>query len=256
MGERDRNMRLRIEFVSKSNIILPVGYTKYVQALIYNIFSQKVRNFVHEEGYRSDRKFSLFCFSWILEEAKYFEKMKIFDFGQKISFYISSPVDDLIEDLINGLVKNDKFRIGENEIYLSVVTAIQKIFETPESIDIVALTPIEVHRTFMENGRNKTQYYSPFDKEFKELININIRDKWQAFYNEPLSEEIEITPLFGGEKAEKKYKRVVYYGFGDKKYIVEGWKGKYNLKGNPKVLSFVYDAGLGSKNSQGFGFIE
>lgn len=26
------------------------------------------------------------------------------------------------------------------------------------------------------------------------------------------------------ERADKKYKRIVYYGFGDKKYIVEGWK--------------------------------
>ncbi|HPT59700.1 MAG TPA: CRISPR-associated endoribonuclease Cas6 [Fervidobacterium sp.] len=58
------------------------------------------------------------------------------------------------------------------------------------------------------------------------------------------------------ERADKKYKRIVYYGFGDKKYIVEGWKGKYNLKGNPKVLSFICNGGLASKNSQRFSIIE
>jgi len=249
-------MRLKLEFVSPKSVILPQGYTKYMQAMIYNIFSKKVREFVHETGFRSAKKFSLFCFSWILEEGRYIKKIKVFDFGNKISFYISSPAKVLMEDILNGLFKNEHFRLGENELYVSSVVSVEKNFGNLDAVEVSALTPIEVHRTYVENGRNKTIYFSPFEKEFSELVNMNLRNKWSAFYRQELDKNLEIIPLFEKETAERRYKKVVYYGFGNKRYIVEGWKGKYLLKGEPEVLRFVYDAGLGSKNSQGFGFIE
>jgi CRISPR-associated endoribonuclease Cas6 len=37
---------------------------------------------------------------------------------------------------------------------------------------------------------------------------------------------------------------------------VRGWMGKYLLEGDPGLLKVAYDAGLGSKNSQGFGLFE
>ena len=246
-------MRLRLEFISNDDIILPVGFNKYIQALIYNLFSEKVRNFIHEDGFKSSKKFSLFCFSSILENGKYFKSLKIFDFGRKISFYLSSPVESLISDLVNGLFEGQRFKLGENEIFLSSVVLNSMVIKS-SSIIVNALTPIEVHKTFKTNGRNKTIYFSPFDYEFERLININLKNKWKAFTGVEISDEekIAIKPLFEGFSN----KRVVYYGVGKKKYVVEGWKGTYQLSGNPTLLNFLYDAGLGSKNSQGFGFIE
>jgi len=246
-------LRLRLEFISNDDILLPIGFNKYIQALIYNLFSEKVRNFVHETGFKSDKKFSLFCFSSILEIGEYFKSLKIFNFGRKISFYISSPVESLLNDLIKGLFKGEKFKLGENDIFLSSVMLNSMVIKS-SSIIVNALTPIEVHKTFKTNGKNKTIYFSPFDYEFERLININLKNKWKAFTNEELSEKkrIAIKPLFEGFSN----KRVVYYGFGKKRYVIEGWKGTYQLLGNPTLLNFLYDAGLGSKNSQGFGFIE
>ncbi|MBB6063333.1 CRISPR-associated endoribonuclease Cas6 [Thermosipho japonicus] len=244
-------MRLKLEFISDDDIILPVGFNKYIQALIYNLFSIKLRKFVHEEGFRGKKKFSLFCFSSILERGKFFKNMKVFNFGKKISFFISSPVNMLMEDLVTNLFKGDEFMLGENKIYLSSAMAVIKNV-SGNSIKVKALTPIEVHRTYKESGKNKTRYFTPFESEFAELINLNIKNKWEAFYKERLDKDIEIVPLFDDER----YKSVVYYGFGEKRFVIEGWKGSYLLKGDKEILSFVYDTGLGSKNSQGFGFVE
>jgi CRISPR-associated endoribonuclease Cas6 len=244
-------VRLKLEFVSNEDVILPVGFNKYIQALIYNLFSSSLRRFVHEEGFRSKRKFSLFCFSSILERGKYFKNMKVFNFGKKISFFISSPVEKLMEDLVLNLFKGNEFFLGENRIYLSSVVTVHKDI-TKNTLEIKALTPIEVHRTYKEDGKNKTKYFTPFERDFAELINLNLKSKWEAFYKEKLDKDIEIIPLFKDDR----YKRVVFYGFGDRKYVVEGWKGRYLLKGDPFVLSFAFDTGLGSKNSQGFGFVE
>ncbi|ABR30225.1 CRISPR-associated protein [Thermosipho melanesiensis] len=242
-------MRIKVGFISIEDIILPVGFNKYIQALIYNLFSNSLRRFVHEEGFRSKRKFSLFCFSSILEKGQYFKRMKVFNFGKNISFYISSPVTKLMENLVLNLLNGDKYFLGENDIYLSSVEVVYKEI-AKDILKVNALTPIEVHQTYKENGRNKTKYFAPFEREFSKLINLNLKSKWEAFYKENLDRDIEIISLGNMNKS------VVYYGFGDKKYVVEGWKGKFLLKGEPSVLAFAYDAGLGSKNSQGFGFIE
>jgi len=49
----------------------------------------------------------------------------------------------------------------------------------------------------------------------------------------------------------KNGKLVIYKGF-----IIKGWMGKFRLRGNPELIKFSYEAGLGAKNSQGFGMWE
>lgn len=219
------------------------------------MLSKKLANFLHKYGFRSARKFTLFCFSWILERPKYSKQTKTFDFGNRITFYISSPVQYLMENLISRSLRSEKYQIGKNNIFLSSIELVQRSFYNENSIDVVSLTPIEVHRTFTgSNGKSKTVYFSPFDKEFEDLVNLNIKNKWKAFYGKDLEENVEITPLFD-RKDMLKYKKIVQYGVKEK-YIVEGWMGTYRLKASYEVLKFIYDAGLGSKNSQGFGFIE
>ena len=37
---------------------------------------------------------------------------------------------------------------------------------------------------------------------------------------------------------------------------ITGWKGNYILNGSPDYLTFLYNCGIGNKNSQGFGLFE
>ena len=41
-----------------------------------------------------------------------------------------------------------------------------------------------------------------------------------------------------------------------KGYIIEGYKGIYRLQGGKEELNFLYNCGIGAKNSQGFGMFE
>jgi len=38
--------------------------------------------------------------------------------------------------------------------------------------------------------------------------------------------------------------------------VIKGWMGIYRLKGAVSLLKMALDAGLGAKNSQGFGCVE
>ncbi|NUU99264.1 CRISPR-associated protein [Marinitoga sp. 1154] len=247
-------IRIKVEFISEKNIILPLGFNKYLQSLIYNMFSLKLRKFIHEKGFESfsKRVYRFFTFSSILKKGKYYKKMKIFNFGNKISFFISSPINKILEDIIDNLFDKEIFELGENRLYLSSILALETYHIETNKMNISMLTPIEVHKTEIINNKKKTIYISPFHEQFEELINLNLKHKWEAFYNEELKENIKITPLFKRDN----YKKIVYYGFGKKSYIVEGWMGKYKLECSPQIIEFLYDTGLGSKNSQGFGMFE
>jgi CRISPR-associated endoribonuclease Cas6 len=219
------------------------------------MFSLKLRKYIHERGFESfsKRVYRFFTFSSILKKGRYYKNMKVFSFGKEISFYISSPFNEFLEDIIENLFENNKFKLGENAIYISSIIAENNFFdEEINKIKIKMITPLEVHKTEIMENKKKTIYISPFHENFEELINLNLKHKWEAFFDRELNESIKIKPLFKNDK----YKKVLYYGFGDKKYIVEGWMGNYEIEGSYRLLKFLYDVGIGSKNSQGFGLFE
>ena len=41
-----------------------------------------------------------------------------------------------------------------------------------------------------------------------------------------------------------------------KGFYISGWYGTYRLKGKRKYLDFLYQTGIGDRNSQGFGMFD
>lgn len=248
-------MRIKIRFYSSSKIHLPTGYISLIQGFLYNKIDKLNSKWLHEEGFTSGgRKFRLFCFSWILERARYDRENSIFIFPENISFIVSSPVDWILEDIATNTIKSDKVKLGDNVLFISSIEVLkEKVFKNNEIV-LRALTPIEVHSTFEKpNGKKITHYYTPFDSEFSEFVNNNLKKKWNAFYKEDCKYDLSIEPLFKGNR----YESIIYFGTNPKtRILVKGWRGKYLCKAPSELLKFAYNTGLGSKNSQGFGMVE
>lgn len=250
-------MRIKLEFVSDKLIVLRSGYNSLLQGLIYDLLDYVDAVKLHDEGFRFEkRQFRLFTFSEILEKGTFDRKSHVISFGKKLSFILSSPVDWILRQVAVNSFREDTFRLGQNTLKLNSVSVLNNFKEgsfDSKRIIIRALTPIEVHSTFLsENNSKKTYYYSPFEKEFSFLINQNARKKWSAYFKTDCQYDIEISPLF----KDKSFERIRYFIKDQKKTIIKGWKGNYLVNGEPEFLKFVLDAGLGSRNSQGFGFVE
>ncbi len=247
-------MRIKIGLDGTEKIVLPVGFNKYLQALIYTHLDKTDANWLHEQGFIfKKRHFRLFVFSSILEKGVFDKETKTFTFPQKISFYLASPVDWIIEQVATNLIKTKEVNLGPYKLQVLSIGVIKPEKITTDNIKIKAITPIEVHSTFTKpDGKKITHYYTPYEKEFSELINENLKKKWEVFYKHPCPFELSITPLFEGNRNE----RIVYFGTGKNKTIIKGWKGYFDLKGAPPLLQFALDVGLGNRNSQGFGMIE
>ena len=95
----------------------------------------------------------------------------------------------------------------------------------------------------------KTIYISPDDDEYERSVISNFENKYRAAYGTVPEPGLHICPVNVTEKDK------VVTKFGGKIYIT-AWNGIYRLSGDPRYLQFLYDCGVGAKNSQGFGMVE
>lgn len=240
-------MQIKISFTSNENIILPIHYNNIVQAFIYNNIDEELADFLHNEGYTSNgRIFKLFTFSRILQRGKKIGNN--FNFGNKLSIIVSSPLDKFCKSIANHMLQSDNLYLGKNQIKVEQIQVYNyKIKE--EEIIINTLSPIVAYSTLLKHDGSKyTYYFDAYESDFNRIVSENLIRKYNALYNNDLSFEngIKIEAI-GSPKT-----NLTYY----KNFIIKGETGKFKIKGKKELLQLAVDSGLGSKNSQGFGCVE
>jgi len=95
-----------------------------------------------------------------------------------ISFYLSSPKEKLIQQFAETLLKSPEVKLSRNLLIISSIEVFSKP-DIQDDVTIRMLSPVTVYSTlFSTNGKKKTYYYSPFEKEFSQLIRANILKKY------------------------------------------------------------------------------
>ncbi len=241
---------MKIALQSKGKIILSFGYFASVQGLIYSMLDRLSSNWLHEQGFKYEkRSFKLFVFSEIIEKGVVDKQTKEFVFPETVSFYFATPVEWIIEQFAKNLILKEEFYLGKNRIKLHSVEILKPVEVLKNKIKVKALSPIEAHSTLLKgDGSKKTYYYSPAEKEFSELVNLNLKKKWEAFYNEKCSHNVNVYPV------NIKKCREIYVT--EKETIIKGWKCHFFIEGDIPLIKFAFDTGLGSRNSLGFGMID
>ncbi|HBC97543.1 MAG TPA: CRISPR-associated endoribonuclease Cas6 [Clostridium sp.] len=242
-------MRLNINLGFKKKLSLPIHYNNILQAVILNwLGNENYQKFIHDFGYKvGKRKYKLFTFSKIYGKFKIDRERKTIDFFDNAHFTISSLENKFLSYLATNVIEKDNFKFGNNIVNVnSIETVNNKISEREE---VYTKSPIVMYSTFKNYKGNKTYYYSPLEREFSELIRKNLIHKYEAYYNKlPLRDDFSISPI--NKKGLKE--RVVIY----KDYVIKGWDGEFLLEGSEELMNIAYSAGIGSKNSQGFGCVE
>ncbi len=238
-------MRLNVELNATESIRLPVNYNYLVQSMIYNNMDREFAEFLHDQGYEvGKRKFKLFSFSRLLGQYKIMGSEILF--APPVRLVISSPLKEFCQYLLNGLLSQGSIRLGQNEINVEKVSASSP--EAQSEIKVRLLSPVVAYSTFLKpEGGKYTCYFQPGEQEFNRLAEENLRKKYQAFYNqEPPAGDVRIKCLKSPRLHLIKYKS----------FVIKGYSGLLLLQGPQLLLQIALDAGLGSKNSMGFGLLE
>ncbi len=165
------------------------------------------------------------------------------EFRDSVSMEFRCAVDSISEKMILNISGNG-ITIGEKNFRDIIVTSSDNRIES-EDIIIKMLSPITVRRT--DPNSNKTIYFNPGD-EFRQAVISNYIRKYSAFSEADSAPEI----LFDVIDVRSEDKYLTRY----KDFIIEGYMGTYRLRGYWEALDFLYNVGLGSKNSQGFGMFD
>jgi len=238
-------MHLTIEFTSDKEIILPVHYNHIIQGFIYDTIDKELADFLHSKGYGQERLFKLFCFSNILSRP---DRKSIPDhlvFHDKITIEISSPMIDFCESFANGVFKKT-IRMGSNFLEVASIKIDHQTVNS-DNVVLIPLSPIVAYSTLLRpNGRKYTCYFQPGEEDFHRIVSENLRKKYGAYMNvEPPAGDITIQPI-----QTPRLHLVKYKGF-----IIKGYTCKLQISGPKELIQVGVDAGLGSKNSQGFGCV-
>lgn len=240
-------MRLTCQFEFQDKLELPIHYNHILQGFIYkNLTDEALRKFLHEVGFKNGKRtYKMFTYSKLFGKYQIDKEKKTIIFESPITLHISSLVDDFVNDLSTSLFKSNTLFLGNKEVELSSIKVDYPVFKERE-VKIEMLSPVVIYSTIKIDGKTKTIYYSPQDSIFSEKIQENLVRKYIAVYGQsPETEEFTIKHI----GAKEPRKSVIRYH----DTMINGYNGRYILKGEPKLIRLGYFVGIGSKNSQGFG---
>lgn len=217
---------------------LPIGYHHIQQSAIYSL----IMGDLHDHGsVYEKRDYKLFTFSPF--KGKYRIQDKRITFLDSISFEVRFVNELVAEDFAEN-IQTKGFRLGDVTFHNVMIQVAHRII-TENSLMIKMLSPICVYQT---DENKHTNYLNPGEALFYRYIKENFERKYQAYYGIKPESSIELTNI--------KYSMKDKYFTKYKNFFIEAWYGLYLLEGNADYLSFLYDAGLGAKNAQGFGMFE
>ena len=239
-------MQLIVEHDVDEPLVLPINYSHILQSAIYASlgegdmeYADRLHNLQNQPMRRS---FKFFQFSMI--QGKYEIRNKNIIFRNHISFEVRSISPDFIRCLKRGLEENGiTYQVQHfDNVKLDILDYNVK----EPDIVIKMKTPICVYET--NRDTKKTYYPDTNEPLFCKLVIDNFIRKYKAYTENEPNEEL----FFEVVNVEKRDHMVTKY----KGFYISGWKGEYRLKGKPEYLNFLYQVGLGGKNSQGFGMFD
>ncbi len=231
-------MQIKLTLRPPEPVVLPLGHHHILQAIVYKLIGQGSEE-LHDHGaVYGDRQYKMFTFGEL--KGHYVVNKGRISFDDHISWEVRSIDDGIIESISENLYEGIFF--GNTHVS-DIAVKISETHVADYDIEINMESPICIrHTDVIDRGES---YCNPSEIDFYRGAEDNFIRKYTAYAGEFPKEKIVLSQIKVGDKDRivSKYKN----GY------IESYGGKYRLVGRPEYLDFLYQTGLGSRNSQGFG---
>ena len=256
-------MRIELTLQSvKSEQLLSYNYQYQISSLLYRLLhnsSSEFATILHDNGLSWDNKdYKLFSFSRIQLDDYTPAKEGLYVSGI-LKLFISSPIDDFVKHLVDGIFHQNEIRIGK-AIFQPVELQILRTPKFGTKTTGLCCSPLVVSTARKMDGALKPYYYRATDPEIGEAVGANLLRKHAAFTNKPPRDGL-IKFLFDqnylDRKSPKEVSKLITIKEGSQEATqIKGVIAPFHLTGPPELIEFAWHAGLGERTSQGFGFWE
>jgi CRISPR-associated endoribonuclease Cas6 len=237
-------MRLKISLGSgDGNYKIPFNYNYQLSSLIY----RKIADLNLASELHISRGFKHFTFSQIYVPHRRITKNGIISQDGKLEFYISSPNDYLIKSMVESYLEEPEVFFMGDRLLVEQVELLKKP-EFKDKAQMKTMSPVMV-RVIREN---RVWDLNPADLQFYTALQGNLLRKYRAFYGDYNGDEyVQIVP----DMASVKRKRITIKKGGEETYN-RAYQMRFMVEADPRLLEFIYDCGLGERNSMGFGMVK
>lgn len=242
-------MRLKL-LLGKRNksFAVPTHYNYFLQSLIYHHLDAHLAQQLHDEGIgEGTKRFRYFTFSRLIGHFQRQGEQLIFPRGAIL--YIASPNHAFLESLVLRLLAQGEIVVDEQSIPLYKIEVLPQPAYQPEVI-LKALSPITLRETLRQPSEKYTYYYAPHEPDFSERIISNLRSKVRFWYGRDIPPG-DAYCLPHAVDPQKNYHVINFKGT-----WVKGWSGLYRFHAPPEYFQMAIEAGIGERNSGGFGCVE
>jgi CRISPR-associated endoribonuclease Cas6 len=242
-------MHLSVVLESESGQFeVPIQYNYPIQAAIYRALTKDVGGFFHNVGFEhKGRRFKMFTFSRLMGKSTLNKERGTICFEGPVTLVVSSPISQFCSSLATGLLNIGTVRIGSALLRVITVQVSEPLI-AGESVDLRVISPVVAYSTMTRHdGRKYTCYFAPGEREFCSLTEENLRKKYAILAQ---SEAPVIPPYDVTAKGNLRLSVITYKGT-----VIKGYTCFLRLTGPAPLLQVAIDAGLGAKNSQGFGCV-
>lgn len=249
-------MRIAFRLTPPHAVWLPWSHQYELSSAVYATIahaSPGFSKFLHDRGFIADGKqFRLFTFSSL--RGKVLERNS---FGllmeSPLELQCSSPVSEFVRAVVEGALQVGALRVGDIELPVGRVETLPDP-EFSSQVQFRPLSPITVSTGRVDaDGKMRATYLSPDDPGFYEHLSNNLARKYEAL-NKKAPENPDVKFKLATDIIPEK--RSLSKLIDIKGIKVRGWLVPVEAEGNPELLRLAYEAGLGEKNSAGFGMVE
>lgn len=235
-------MRFKLTF-KLENEHFPIQYRKNIISFIKLSLTEYNEEYYKRLYNQKDNIIKPYTFAVFLKGAK-FQEDEIIVESKKIELNIGIADYEIAVILYNAFnhQKHRKFSLDRNSITLENISMMLEKEINTNSITVKFMSPL-----IARNRQDRKDYYYSFnDKEFIETLRINIKEQLKITnIAKELVDKLEIEVIEGKKVITKFYEKKI-----------EGTLGIFKISGNNELLKYLYQAGIGSKRSSGFGMFQ
>ncbi|HHY46858.1 MAG TPA: CRISPR-associated endoribonuclease Cas6 [Firmicutes bacterium] len=242
-------MRFRITFNTERGALrLPIHYNHLIQGAIYANLDRVTADFFHDRGFEfGKRRFKLFTFSRLMGEYHLDKESGEIVFIGGVRLIVSSPSHEFCSSLINCILGDGHIRLGSQQVEVVGIEAFEPT-PTSDQVTLRVLSPVVTYSTMTRaDGRKYTCYFQPGEQDFQSQVFENLKKKYEIIYGQPAP----VAPMQLRPLGQPRMNLVMY-----ENTVIKGYTCRLALSCPKELIKVGLDAGLGAKNSQGFGCVE
>ncbi|TFH00047.1 MAG: CRISPR-associated endoribonuclease Cas6 [Candidatus Thorarchaeota archaeon] len=218
--------------------IIDYNYQHSVASALFDLLRGTSYDDLHNK-----KSYKFFSFSRLYLDSLQTRKNGIEVLGG-VTLWYSTPDDDLLDATISSLEETDSINIEGLPFRVLSVSKPFRYSNNRGEDTLISMSPVLVRSLVQKGEQTKQWEIAPDDDEYEEILVEKLKRKYSDFKNED-SDDLEVVSIWD---VQRKMVR-----------ILDVWHRCYfykiRLRGDPRLINFAYDCGLGEKNSMGFGMV-